>query len=353
LVGRELFSSKQQAGVSINQFEYITSDMIPGNYVIEWQGNKSNASGRLKLSILPKFDYGSVIDRLENVKSIISEGSYTTMQFSIQEVNQKIKNLKDYEDYPELLNDLILIFENLEEMELGYDKISSRSGIFRRAFRSDLDSTLQPYKVQVPDNFNKSTKYPLLVFLHGSGRSDKDMFSIYHQYLSKGDFIQIAPSARGVSHYYGTEKAQFDIIEAIQNTIDNYPIDTLNIVLVGFSMGGYGVYRTYIETPLLFNGLAIFSGEPKVGIFKRTKSGDYPNFFRKKNYDKLKDVSVFIYHGKNDLNCPYELTSKFVNKLISSGVKVEFAFDDDAGHSSPEGDKILTEYYEWLHKIIE
>ena len=353
LVVRKLFTSEHQAGISNNQFEFNASDMIPGNYIIEWQGIKSNASGKLKLSILPKFEYGSVLDRLENAKTNITEGSYTTMQFSIQEVNRKILNLRDYEDYPGVLNDLIEIFDNLEEMELGKDRISSQSGIYRRAFRSGLDSTLQTYKVQVPENFDKSTRYPLLVFLHGSGRSDKDMFNMYHQYLSKGDFIQIAPSARGVSNYYGTEKAQFDINEAIQNTIANYPIDTSNIVLAGFSMGGYGVYRTFIETPYRFKGLAIFSGEPKVGIFKRTKNGNYPNFLRKKNHKRLSDVPVFIYHGKNDLNCPYELTNKFVNKLISSGVNVEFAFDEGAGHSSPEGNRILTKYYEWLYKIIE
>ncbi len=353
MVGRKVFASEHQAGVSLDQFEFNTSDMIPGNYTIEWQGIKSKASGKLKLSVLPKFNYKSVIDRLENVKSTISEGSYTTMQFAIQEVNRKIKNLKDYEDSPDVLNDLLAILNNLEEMELGGDIISSRSGVFRRAFRSDLDSTLQPYTVQVPDNYDKSIKYPLLVFLHGSGRSDKDIFSIYHQYLSKGDFIQIAPFARGVSHYYGLEKAQFDIYEAIQNTIDNYPIDTSNIVLVGFSMGGYGVYRTFIESPYLFDGLAIFSGEPKVGILKRTRNGNYPNFIKKRNYTKLRDVPVFIYHGKNDLNCPYELTDKFVKKLISAGVNVEFAFDEAAGHSSPEDDRILTKYYEWLYKVIE
>jgi pimeloyl-ACP methyl ester carboxylesterase len=212
------------------------------------------------------------------------------MQYYIQEINRKTNNLKDYENCPEIFFELNVLLENLEQIELGIDKISYQPGIFRRAFRSELDGSLQPYKIQVPNNYDKSKKYPLLVFLHGSGRTDENMFNIYHQYLSEGNFIQIAPRARGVSHYYGTENAQFDIKEVIQNTMENYTIDTSNIILAGFSMGGYGVYRTFIEAPQRFKGLAIFSGEPKVGIFRKSKNGNYPNFLKKKNLIKLRDV---------------------------------------------------------------
>ena len=67
----------------------------------------------------------------------------------------------------------------------------------------------------------------------------------------------------------------------------------------------------------------------------------------------FKDIPVFIYHGKNDLNCPFELTGKFVKKLISSGVNVEFAFTDGAGHSSPKDEIILAKYYEWLNNLVQ
>lgn len=352
LVVENNFNPEIQPGLSINRFELVTSNLIPGNYRIEWLGVKSNSSGTLKLSVLPRFDYGSVLARLENAKEKITAGSYTTMLFYIQEIRRKLKTLKDYEDFPDGLYDISLILDYLEKMELGKDTISSQSGIFRRAFRSDLDNTLQPYKVQVPDNYDKNEKYPLIVFLHGSGKTDEDMFSKYHRYLSEGDFIQIAPYARGVSHYYGTDKAQFDIKEAIQNAIVNYSVDTSNIVLTGFSMGGYGVYRSFIEAPYRYKGLAIFSGVPKVGLFRKSGKGEYPNFLKQKNYEKLNGIPIFIYHGENDLNCPFELTNRFVGKLNSSEANVVFIFDEGTGHSSPDDAEILAHYYDWLNDLI-
>ncbi len=35
------------------------------------------------------------------------EGSFTTLQFSVQEVNRKINNQKDYEYHPNIMNGLI------------------------------------------------------------------------------------------------------------------------------------------------------------------------------------------------------------------------------------------------------
>ena len=349
LVKKDILTSQIESGVSNIQFEIQISELPPGNYTVRWQRENSNNAGILGLTILPQFNYATVLDKLEEAKTRITEGSLATMEYYSQEINNKIVGLKDYENCPEILHELNEFQEILGQIESGIDTISKQSGIFRRAFRSELDNSLQPYKIQVPNDYDKSNKYPLLVFLHGSGRTDEYMFDTYHQYLSEGNFIHIAPGARGISHYYGTETTQFDIKEAIRDALVNYTIDTANIILAGFSMGGYGVYRTFIETPRRFKKLAVFSGEPKAGIFRKSIGGKYPNFLKKRNLKKLRDVPIFIYHGKNDLNCPYDLTYKLVEKLRSSGGNVEFVSDESAGHDIPMDGVILAKYYNWLN----
>ena len=79
----------------------------------------------------------------------------------------------------------------------------------------------------------------------------------------------------------------------------------------------------------------------------------YSLYLKEKNLKKFNNAPIFIYHGKNDLNCPYELTARFVEKLNSLGVNVEFYFDECAGHSPPKDEEILAKYYEWLNNLIK
>ena len=88
-----------------------------------------------------------------------------------------------------------------------------------------------------------------------------------------------------------------------------------------------------------------------MGRFIRTGKGEYPNFMKKKNYEKLSHIPIFIYHGKNDLNCPFELTNQFVGKLQEYNENIKFIFDEGTGHSSPNDPDLLEEYYTWLHDL--
>ncbi len=338
-------------GISYENLEIKTAEFLPGQYSISWQGKHSHSSGEMELSIMPEFDHESLLHRLEKLTKTISDGSLNSIKFHLQETKNKLSDLKDYETCPNLISDLYALYDHIEEMELGTDNLARQPGVFRRAFLSRLDSTLQPYKILVPGQYDKLKSYPLLLFLHGSGRTDEDMFDLYHPSLSEGNFIQIAPSGIGVSHYYGTNEAQTDIVEALQDILLNYAIDTTRIILAGFSMGGYGVYRTYIESPERFAGLVVLSGEPRVGFLRRSRHGFYPDFLREKNIARLGNIPVFIYHGTNDLNCPYKRKKKLVEKMLASGLDVTFVFDDGAGHSGPKDPAALASYYKWLNEI--
>ena len=148
---------------------------------------------------------------------------------------------------------------------------------------------------------------------------------------------------------YCSAESQTDIEESVQDVIKNYPVDTAKIILSGFSMGGYGVYRTYYENPLQYTALAVFSGHPSLPSIWLGEG--YPDFLNEKYIQVFNGIKIFIFHCTQDRNCPYELTVRLVEELKNSGADVEF-ITEATGHSSPSAES-RKKFLEWLRRIIE
>jgi predicted esterase len=214
--------------------------------------------------------------------------------------------------------------------------------VFRRGFLSAVDSTYRPYSVRVPGHFDPGRRYPLMVYLHGSGQDDRGVLERLPDY--GGEMIIVAPNGRGTSNCYTTGNSQEDIAEALKDAVMNYPVDTGRIILAGFSMGGYGVYRTFYEHPSSYCLLAVFSGSP--GLGNRWIGEDQPDFNADRYLAPFAGRRIFIYHGTADLNLPADETVKFVEKLDKAGAVVTFV-TEAKGHESP-GEATVERFREWI-----
>ena len=116
-------------------------------------------------------------------------------------------------------------------------------------------------------------------------------------------------------------------------------------------MGGYGVYRTFYETPGKFRGLTVFSGNPSLANDWFPGKG-YPNFTKPELQTLFREIPVFIYHGEKDRNAPYHLTKKLVDKLKGLGCQVEFYPEADKGHEEAS-DETYDAYYAWIERILQ
>ncbi|MGD2248988.1 MAG: prolyl oligopeptidase family serine peptidase [Candidatus Methanofastidiosia archaeon] len=327
----------------------LTPEVSCGHYTLSWKSatNSSQGEGEIKLTVLPDFDVTSFNKKLESVKSNISKGSYTTLQFELQELHNRKTQLYPYDTCPELLKDINTFLNILKKAQEKEDVIAAKTGLVRRAFLSTLDNTLQPYTVRIPENIDYTRKYPVIVFLHGSDVDDRTLAKV--PFLSEGDFIEVAPFGRGKTHAYTTDNAQQDIQEAIKDVIKNYPVNSNTIVLSGFSMGGYGVYRTFYETPQKYTALAVFCGFPNVVEFYFPDE-EHPNFLKEKYLTPFKGVPIFIYHGTGDRNAPYEYTQEAVKKLEALKADVTFCTEQGKGHEPP-GEGTIKKYHKWLKKV--
>ena len=341
---------KYRPGISIEKIS-IAAALKPDNgYSIKWNSLANpSCSGTSPLVIMPKYDESDLEKKLIDAQNILSKSSISTLQFHIKELGGQLKQIKEYEtgsDEYEALNQLLKSFESIEQ---GIDPFKNKTGYIRKAYRSKLDNTLQPYMVYLPPNFAKNKKYPLFIFLHGSDSTEKNIIGI-DKWIPE-EFIILGPFGRGTSNGYTVDHAQEDIAEAIDAVREDYPIDDANIILSGFSMGGYGVYRTFFETPNKFKAAAVFCGAPTVPIFY-SGGKPCPNFLDEQKLTVFKNLPMFIYHGEKDLNVPVNDARELVEKFKKAGAKVEFITEPEVGHNMPSKEN-RKKFYNWLVNMIK
>jgi dipeptidyl aminopeptidase/acylaminoacyl peptidase len=336
--------------ISPSQIPVDTANLQPGIYYAGWELTGTEHSGGFIFTVFPSINYKKITSSLKNSQKKVSDGTINTIHFRLDELQKMETYLKPYESSEEILTMRNKILSDIDELAEGKDILKGKTGYIRRAFRSALDNTLQPYTVKIPMDYNPERKYPAIVFLHGSDRDDRAVAKFNG--IFPEEFIVIAPNGRNPLSYYTLYNAQEDITEAIADAIKNYNIDENNLILSGFSMGGYGVYRTLFETPDKYKAAAVFSGlpDPYESIKKRDK---HPDFNDEKNLTKFAGKNIFIFHGKKDRNCPFEITDALVGKLEKAGVAVKYEVDENIGHNPPKNEKIIASYFRWLRSQVK
>jgi predicted esterase len=341
-------------GLTFHEFGINLGDIPPGGYRVAWSSRRNYSRGddsvrASGVTVLPEAAAGIYDKRLERVKARLTPGSITTLRFLVDEAFASLRLLKPYETAAKEHLALVRLEADLIQAEAGRDMLAARTGFLRRAFLSRVDNTLQPYGIRVPAGYDPKggKRYPLIVYLHGSASDETNLAGV--DYLGNGDFIELAPRGRGPSNAFTRDHAQEDIEEAIAAVIQSYPIDETRIILAGFSMGGYGVYRTFYEHPARYKALAIFSGHPDIASEYFPGEG-HPNFLEEKNLGKFKGIPIFIFHGREDRNCPFAITQELAAKLERAGARVELVTEAGAGHERP-GLEALARYHEWLKTV--
>lgn len=341
---RQLISYECETGITKNEFVLNTNALLEGAYSIRWNSQGKDSRGAVGLSILPKFDEGELSTRLEKSKSYLSKGSFNSLKFIVNELKGKLALLKPYETcYSDRLA-LKNLISMINITDRGEDPFHVMRGFIRKGYKSKLDNSYQPYMVFLPDNYDPQKKYPLMVFLHGSASDETTIAR--NRALIPNDYIAVGPFGRGKSNGFSKDNAQQDIAEVIDAVAEDYSIDTNKILLTGFSMGGYGVYRTFYETPNKYKALAVFSGKPTWSL------KDDPSFMEDKNLGIFSNIPIFIFHGEKDMNIKIGTVKEFVEKLKKVGALVEFQIDPEKGHQPPSNE--TTELYmKWVENVMK
>ncbi|MBP7460379.1 MAG: phospholipase [Candidatus Delongbacteria bacterium] len=180
------------------------------------------------------------------------------------------------------------------------------AGVWMGRCSSPEDPVLTPvsynYFVILPDHYDSTRIWPVIVFLHGQGGATMslDIFKSYGlgDYADSAEnfpFIIVAPQTYGLWYPDLTEKV-------IREVVTKYAVDTNRIYGTGFSLGGYGTIIWAIHYPERFAAIAPVAG-----------------WGRPDQACAIRDLPIWFFHNTGDPVIDSSQTRIMIDSLIACG----------------------------------
>ena len=189
-----------------------------------------------------------------------------------------------------------------------------------------------PYAVFVPSSYDSSQPAPLIVSLHGLGRSH-DWLMGYHGLLDQAEangYIVVTPLGYIRRGWYGSrelddmqdaQRSEQDVMNVLQLMRDEFSVDSNRIYLWGHSMGGAGTYHIAAKYPDMFAGLGVAAPAPEADAPMNTI------------LNNIKHLPIFVLQGDEDAAVPVERTRAWVAKMQELGMQHVYVEIPGGDHS--------------------
>ncbi len=202
----------------------------------------------------------------------------------------------------------------------------------RITVRAEFDHN---YLLTLPAGYEADSgkRWPLLVFLHGSGERGADLERVRKQglpkYIDAGHalpFIVVAPQCPD------DEWWNLPAIEAfVAAMVRTYRVDPERIYLTGLSMGGFGVWALAARHPERYAAVIPICGGGETKWAAR-----------------LRDLPVWAFHGVRDTAVPVVRSQEMVDAIRAAGGSPRLTLYPEAGHDAWTETYANDEIYTWL-----
>lgn len=207
-------------------------------------------------------------------------------------------------------------FPRLNSLETRAADVTVPTGVAHRPATKEHGE----YSLYVPENYDPSRRWPLIIALHGGhGRGDDYLLTWLRPAKSKG-YIVLSP--KSLDQTWSLMQPGVDIrsiLSMIEELLDEYAIDTSRLFATGLSDGGTFSFALGLSCPKLFAGIApIAAAGELVALF---------------NLEQSKTLPVFMVHGAQDFIFPVAMARRTHTLLTESGFNVIYKELPEWGHA--------------------
>jgi predicted peptidase len=224
-----------------------------------------------------------------------------------------------------------------------------------------VNSEVYRYQVYVPQNFETQKRWPVILFLHGSGERGDD---------------GILPTDVGIAHAIRTEPARFPFVvvipqcrkeklwidpemraqalAALDQSVREFHGDRDRLLLTGLSMGGQATWKIAATVPHKFAAYVPICGR----VSETAKAGNnanstaaIPRIEQDPYAETAKAIGstpVWIFHGAVDESVPVEESRKMAQALQAAKANVRYSEYPDVGHNSWDKAYAEPELVPWM-----
>lgn len=203
-------------------------------------------------------------------------------------------------------------------------------------FERDIVKTVSAnYLLYLPKGYDDdpAKKWPLMIFLHGSGERGDNLNKVKRfgppALVEKGKefpFIIVSPQCPHQGWW------DVDMLNVFyDDMLEKYRVDPNRVYLTGISMGGFGTWEWAARNPEKFAAIAPVCGwGPEI------------------NYDKLKDMPIWAFHGDQDQAVDLEKAQLVIDAVSEAGGAPEFTVFEGVGHDSWDPAYNNQALYDWM-----
>jgi phospholipase/carboxylesterase len=224
---------------------------------------------------------------------------------------------------------------------------------FAHAEPAMLTDLALPYLAAAPAD---SKDKPLVIFLHGYGSDERDLFGIKDELSPGSTYLSVrAPLEVDGGGYkwftQDTDQAEYEGVTSdvdkstdllrtfIEQATEKYGTQPDKVVLIGFSQGAMMTYQIGLQHPELVRGIAPLSGKILADLNARLKPDE-----------GLKSLKVFIGHGSADNRVPFSGATEAQTVLENLLITPLFHSYAGAGHTITSAE--IADLKRWLEGVL-